>query len=117
MLDFFGRKDHQVKIRGFRVELAEVDTALASFEAIEHGSAFVVKSDDGDSLAAAVVLKPEMTAKADEIIAYLRERLPVYAVPGAVHFFAELPRGGTGKVDRNALSQQVAGGAYRRKET
>ncbi|MBK8021005.1 MAG: amino acid adenylation domain-containing protein [Chloroflexi bacterium] len=103
LLEFLGRKDHQVKIRGFRVELAEVDTALSSHEAIEHGAAFVIRREEGDVLAGAVMLKPNAQVSAETLIAYLRDRLPVYAVPAAIYFLEAMPRTGTGKIDRKAL--------------
>jgi amino acid adenylation domain-containing protein len=107
LLEFFGRKDHQVKIRGFRVELAEIDTALSSHEAVEYGAAFVVPNPDGDTVAGAVMLHPSADVTADALIAHVRKRVPVYAVPSAIHFLKAMPRTGTGKIDRKALYAAV----------
>jgi amino acid adenylation domain-containing protein len=110
LLEFYGRKDHQIKVRGYRVELAEIDAALASHEAVEEGAAYVVPGQDGeqpDSLDAAVILREAVPLAEPELIAYLKGRLPHYAVPDRVHFVKTFPRTGTGKVDRKALPHAV----------
>ena len=54
-------------------------------------------------LAAYVVLGADASADADELRAYLRERLPEPMVPAAFVFLDSLPRLPHGKVDRRAL--------------
>lgn len=110
LLEFYGRKDHQIKVRGYRVELAEIDAALASHEAIEEAAAFVVPGRDGeqaDKLDAAVIVREAKQVAEAEVIAHLKVRLPHYAVPERVHFVSAFPRTGTGKVDRKALHQAI----------
>jgi amino acid adenylation domain-containing protein len=108
LYEFLGRKDHQVKVRGYRVELAEVDAALTSHEAVEEASAYVVRIDENDQLAAAVILRQGMSVEENALIAYLKGRLPHYAVPEQITVLQEFPRTGTGKIDRKALQQAVA---------
>jgi amino acid adenylation domain-containing protein len=107
LLEFFGRKDHQVKIRGFRVELAEIDTALSSHEAVEYGAAFVMPGTDGDAVAGAVMLRASADVTPEALIGHVRQRVPVYAVPSTIYFVDAMPRTGTGKIDRKALYATV----------
>lgn len=105
LYEFLGRKDHQVKVRGYRVELSEIDAVLASHAAVEEASAYVFKIDEIDQLAAAVIFRRGMTIEPDVLIAYLKSRLPGYAVPEQINVLQEFPRTGTGKIDRKALQQ------------
>jgi acyl-coenzyme A synthetase/AMP-(fatty) acid ligase len=107
MYDFFGRKDHQVKVRGYRVELAEVEHILNGHDAVEEGVAYALKRDDGDTIEAAIIQTAQASVNEHELIAYLRDRLPHYAVPQRIHFMQTFPRTGTGKVDRRILSQMA----------
>lgn len=108
LLEFIGRKDHQVKIRGYRIELAEVDRVLTNHPAVDQGTAYVMPSADGDTLFAAVVLLENTDLTAKELISYLKDNLPYYAVPENIHFIDQFPRTGTGKIDRRALQAQLA---------
>ena len=102
--DFLGRKDHQVKVRGYRVELAEVDNVVASHAAVEEGASYTIKSDSGDSIQVAIILSEGKTVSKEDIITFMVERLPDYAVPQDIVFLKTFPRTGTGKVDRRALT-------------
>jgi amino acid adenylation domain-containing protein len=107
LYDFFGRKDHQIKVRGYRVELAEVDHVLTGHEAVEEGAAYALRSEDGDTIEAAVILAAGASVTERELIAYLNGRLPHYAVPQRILFMESFPRTGTGKIDRRALRQMA----------
>jgi amino acid adenylation domain-containing protein len=105
LYEFLGRKDHQVKVRGYRIELAEVDAALTSHEAVEEASSYIVRIDENDQLAAAIILRQGMEVAENTLIAYLKGRLPHYAVPEHIKVLREFPRTGTGKIDRKVLQQ------------
>jgi acyl-coenzyme A synthetase/AMP-(fatty) acid ligase len=110
LLEFYGRKDHQVKVRGYRVELAEIDAVLTSHDAVEEGATFVVAGQNAeqiDQLDAAVILRASVQLAETELIAYLKARLPHYAVPERIHVVTAFPRTGTGKIDRKALHQTI----------
>lgn len=106
LFDFAGRKDHMVKVRGFRVELADVENALVSHDAVDEAGAFVTRGNDADRLEAAVTLAPNMTAKSREIINHVKSILTHYAVPSKLHIIESFPRTGTDKIDRRALQAQ-----------
>ena len=104
-IEFIGRRDNQVKIRGFRVELEEIELALSRHEAVKQCVVRALRRDDqsGKYLAAYVAPVEELRVTANDLIAYLRERLPAYMVPATIVMLDALPLNSVGKVDRRAL--------------
>ncbi len=105
VVEFFGRLDHQVKIRGVRVELGEVETALVTHPAVRTA---VVTTHDRDGSDRVLVAHVVGDASADELRAFLAERLPDHMVPGLWSFVAGLPVTPNGKIDRAALAVPVS---------
>ncbi|MBW4718791.1 non-ribosomal peptide synthetase [Saccharothrix sp. SC076] len=101
VVEFFGRLDHQVKVRGFRVELGEVEAALVAHPAVRIA---VVTTHDRDEADRVLVAHVVGDATADELRAFLAERLPDHMVPGLWSFVPELPVTPNGKIDRAALA-------------
>jgi long-chain acyl-CoA synthetase len=60
----------------------------------------------GETVKAYVVLKPGMTATAEEITAFCGERLAPFKVPRLVQFRSDLPKTQVGKVLRRALIEE-----------
>ncbi|MFI7406726.1 amino acid adenylation domain-containing protein [Streptomyces sp. NPDC049541] len=103
-LEYVGRADSQVKIRGFRIELGEIEHALAGHPGVAQAVVLVREYQEGDKrLVGYVVPEPDATVDADELSAYLHERLPDYMVPSALISLAEIPLTSNGKLDRRAL--------------
>jgi long-chain acyl-CoA synthetase len=59
----------------------------------------------GEAVKGCIVLKPGAAASAQEIIAWLRERIAHYKCPKSVDFFEELPRNPSGKVLKRILRE------------
>jgi amino acid adenylation domain-containing protein len=108
-VEFLGRNDQQVKVRGFRIELGEIEAVLASHPRVQE--AVVVAREDtrvGKRLDAYVVPRPRETAGAEELRAFLKEKLPEYMLPSAFVLLTALPVTPNGKVDRRALPEPDA---------
>ena len=52
---------------------------------------------------AVVVLKPEASAEADDLIGFARERIAAYKCPKSVDFIDALPRNPSGKILKREL--------------
>ncbi|MFL0181628.1 AMP-binding protein [Mycobacterium sp. SMC-15] len=105
-LVFLGRADRQVKISGYRVDPDEVERVLNGHPAVRQ--AVVVVGDRGVDrrLLAAMSLRAADRRSSDvvpTIEAYLRDRLPSYAIPSPIVPFAALPVGTSGKLDRHGV--------------
>jgi acyl-coenzyme A synthetase/AMP-(fatty) acid ligase len=57
----------------------------------------------GESVRAAVVLREGTDVSAQELIAFCRGRLSAFKCPRAVDILTELPRTGSGKIQKRAL--------------
>lgn len=110
VLHFLGRADRQIKIKGYRIELADVEMALAGHPAVASCAAFVVGAEgENRTLHVAVVPAPghDQMPAPKELRRFLRDLLPAYAVPAAIHQVGALPLTGTGKVDSRRLAETV----------
>ncbi|CAN5863343.1 benzoate-CoA ligase family protein [soil metagenome] len=101
---YSGRTDDMLKVGGIWVSPFEVESALASHEAVLECA--VVGHNDADGLTkprAFVVLKGAMTVEVDELQAFVKARLAPYKYPRWIQFVAELPKTATGKIQRFKL--------------
>ncbi|MEM7582121.1 MAG: amino acid adenylation domain-containing protein [Acidobacteriota bacterium] len=102
-LDFLGRIDHQVQLRGFRIELAEIESVLASHVAVDAVSVVLLEDSSGARIAAYWTGNGGEKVGASVLRNHLKGRLPDYMVPSVFVELEELPLTATGKVDRRAL--------------
>ena len=104
VLRFSGRADGQLKIRGNRVELGEIEAALEAYEGIRQAAVTVKQgADQTDKTLIAWYVQSEAIDHTD-LRAYLRSKLPGYAVPAHLQVLDALPVNPNGKVDRKALN-------------
>ncbi|ORZ36610.1 hypothetical protein BCR44DRAFT_1068427 [Catenaria anguillulae PL171] len=123
-----GRADDQIKIRGFRIELGEIDMYLSQHARVRENVTLVRRDKDEEmTLVSYLVLNAPETNEADaagkeigvgkvhyvvpqdwasvqsDIRAWLRSKLPAYAVPAVICPLRAMPLTPNGKVDKNAL--------------
>ncbi|HEU5383704.1 MAG TPA: amino acid adenylation domain-containing protein [Ktedonobacteraceae bacterium] len=105
-LDFLGRVDQQVKLHGYRIELGEIEATLRQHPGVQD-ALILLKSRSHESAQAdllAYIIPAEAPAPtAQELLGYLKERLPDYMLPSACIFLEAFPLAPNGKVDRQAL--------------
>lgn len=106
ILYYLGRTDDQIKIRGYRIEIAEVESALLSYEAVSE-AAVIARGDGAEkNLCAYLVLNDMTEVTAQEIQQYLYYQLPDYMVPSQFMILTEMPMTSNGKIDRRALQTE-----------
>ena len=104
---FAGRADDMLKVGGIWVSPVEVEATLIKHPAVLEAA--VVGHEDTDRLVkpkAFVVLKEPAragTGLADELKAFVKDKIAPYKYPRWVEFVAELPKTATGKIQRFKL--------------
>jgi acyl-CoA synthetase (AMP-forming)/AMP-acid ligase II len=92
---------------GENVYPAEIENILSSHPAIaEVGVIGVPDEDFGESIKAIVVLKADRSAKALEIINFVRGKLADFKLPRSVEFVKSLPRTPSGKIQKGKLREK-----------
>ncbi|MFF9768368.1 amino acid adenylation domain-containing protein [Streptomyces sp. NPDC014636] len=107
-LRFRGRADDEFKISGHRVHPTEIESALLTHPRIVEAAVAGQTLADGTRRLAAHLVTGSPAPSASEVRAHLRTTLPAAVIPSAVAFHARLPRTGSGKIDRRALSTPAA---------
>jgi acyl-CoA synthetase (AMP-forming)/AMP-acid ligase II len=100
---------------GENVYSTEVEHALYAHPSVLEAAVFGVPDDTwGERVHAAVVLRASATASTEELIAFCRARLSAFKCPRSIDFLAELPRTGSGKIQKRALREPFWAGRVKR---
>lgn len=98
---FIARTDNQVKIRGYRIEPGEIESVLATHEAVNQ--AVVVVRDAAETGKYLVAYYSGAEGTEEAVKEYISARLPFYMIPRQVVRIASMPLTANGKADRNKL--------------
>jgi acyl-CoA synthetase (AMP-forming)/AMP-acid ligase II len=110
VLTVVGRRKDMIISGGFNIYAREVENVLQSHPAVQEAAVFGIPDMEwGESVGAALVLRPGMNLSVDDIVGYCRDRLASYKKPKHVYFLAELPRNTLGKVTKPKLVQILIG--------
>ncbi|GBF05007.1 AMP-dependent synthetase/ligase [Deinococcus aerius] len=102
------RKKDLIIAGGYNIYPREVEEVLYAHPAVLEAAAVGVPDPyRGESVHAALALKPGMKATEAEIIAHCRLHLSPYKVPRSVEFRAELPKTAVGKILRRQLAEEA----------
>jgi long-chain acyl-CoA synthetase len=99
------RKKDLIIRGGYNVYPREVEEVLYEHPAVLEAA--VVGAPDermGEEVCAAVVLRPEVSASAEELQQHVKSQLAAYKYPRQVWFLDELPKGPTGKILKREIS-------------
>ena len=108
---YAGRGDDMLKVSGKWLSPKEVENCLLEHAAVREVAVVGVTEESGLTKPHAFVLPvtpPEdPEALAEELKAFVKERLDPYKYPRAIHFLDDLPRTHLGKVDRARLRREA----------
>ncbi|NUR32024.1 MAG: amino acid adenylation domain-containing protein [Catenulispora sp.] len=99
-----GRLDHVVKVRGVRVDPGEVEAQLMRHPAVDAAAVVGAALAGRTALVAYVVARDEH----DDLLGWLRARVPAHLVPSRLTYVPELERTTSGKADRAATHRRYA---------
>jgi len=98
------RKKDMILTGGENVYSTEVEHALHAHPSVLEVAVYGLPDELwGERVCAAVVLRPGKSASVEELQAFCREQLAAYKVPREIEFRSELPRTGSGKIQKHAL--------------
>jgi acetyl-CoA synthetase len=108
---FAARDDDVIIMAGYRIGPAEVESVLAHHPAVAE-CAVVASPDEvrGETLEAVVVLNPSHTpseALSEALQRWVKERYAAHAYPRRVHYFDQLPKTPSGKIQRFILRDRL----------
>jgi 4-coumarate--CoA ligase len=97
-----------IKFKGFQVPPAELEGLLLTHPAIADAAVIGQPDDEAGELPVAfAVLKPGMTATADEVRAFIAAQVATYKQLHRVTFIEAVPKSASGKILRRLLRDQL----------
>ena len=104
-----GRTKEIINRGGQKVAPREVEEVLLDHPAVMQAVAFAVPHTSlGEDVAAAVVLRSDVSTTETEIRDFAASRLVGYKVPSQILILDRVPTGSTGKVQRASLAQRLS---------
>ena len=110
---YSGRSDDMLKVSGIWVSPFEVEATLMQHPAVLECA--VIGSEDDAGLTktkAFVVVKPGAATNAEDLKAFVKEKLAPYKYPRSIEFIDELPKTATGKIQRFRLRERERAHAH-----
>lgn len=99
---YCSRKDHQIKHMGQRIELGDIEVAAISVEEVTRSCCLY------DKKRSKIVLFYTGNIGKEELSAAMRDKLPLFMVPGKSVKLDDFPMNKNGKIDRSALSEMLS---------
>ena len=106
---FLGRKDDIIKSFGYRVSPYEIERVYKSHPAVADCAAVGEELEKDKLLVVTyVILQPDATVTADELLAFGKQHLAAYKTPKTVYLTKDFPRTKNGKILRKDINNQIA---------
>lgn len=103
-----GRLKELIIKGGENIAPREIDEALYSHPDVVEAAAFARDCPQyGQKVEAGVMLKEGSRITADALIAICHEKLGTFKSPDQIHFFSELPKGPSGKIQRIKIAEMT----------
>ena len=111
-LSIVGRSKDLIISGGYNVYPKEIESVIDDMAGVVESAVIgVAHPDFGEAVVAVVVATNPGELDPKAMLAELKQRLANYKVPKQIHVVHELPRNAMGKVQKNILREQHAGGA------
>ena len=106
-LKISGRLKEIINKGGEKISPLEVDNVLMDHPAIEVAVCFGYNDKMlGEEIATAIIIKENQNCSEDDVKNYAKEKLAKFKVPKKIFFVEEIPKGATGKLQRNTLAKK-----------
>lgn len=102
---YSGRLDHQAKIQGFRVEMGEIEYHAREF--LGGKNVVCLAFDNKDALTEIAMFIESEEFNPDEMLAYMRTKMPSYMIPTRLFYVPEFQLNMNGKIDKNILKSLI----------
>ena len=102
---YSGRLDHQAKIQGFRVEMGEIEWHAREFLGDTNVVCMAFENKDALTEIAMFIEKEEFSP--DEMIAYMRTKMPSYMIPTRLFYVPVFPLNANDKTDKVKLKAMI----------
>ena len=102
---YSGRLDHQAKIQGFRVEMGEIEYHAREF--LGGTNVVCLAFDNREGLTEIAMFIESKEFNPDEMLAYMRTKMPSYMIPTRLFYVPEFQLNMNGKIDKNILKSLI----------
>jgi len=101
------RAKEMIKYKGYQIAPAELEALIMEHPAVLDAAVTPKPAGaDGEAPKAFVVLKPDQQASADDLLAFVAERVAPYKKVREIEFVAAIPKNPSGKILRRVLIEQ-----------
>ena len=105
-LKISGRLKEIINKGGEKISPLEVDNVLMDHPLIEQAVCFGYEDKMlGEDIAAAIIVKEGKNCSETDVKTYVQEKLAKFKIPKKIFFVNEIPKGATGKLQRNVLAK------------
>ena len=106
-LKISGRLKEIINKGGEKISPLEVDNVLMDHPSIEQAVCFGYEDKMlGEDIATAIILKEGVNLDEVGLKIYAKEKLAKFKIPKKIFFVTEIPKGATGKLQRNVLAKK-----------
>ncbi len=104
------RKKDMIVSGGENVYTKEIEDVILSHSKVFQAAVFGIPHKDwGETVAAAVVIKPDTELTAEELKDFMKDKLAKYKIPRVIEFRDAMPSTPTGKIMKYQLKQEYSG--------
>ena len=106
-LKISGRLKEIINKGGEKISPLEVDNVLMDHPSIDQAVCFGYEDKMlGENIASAIIIKDGMKCSENDVLNYAEKKLAKFKIPKKIFFVDEIPKGATGKLQRNVLAKK-----------